>query len=57
LGFGKKIRTWSKNDKTFKPDGKQNTKSTKQAYEFSVDRVIETTLAVLNEDYPKVKKY
>jgi hypothetical protein len=42
LGFGKKIRTWSKNDKTFKPDGKQNTKSTKQAYEFSVDRVIET---------------
>jgi hypothetical protein len=38
----RRLGTWSKNDKTFKPDGKQNTKSTKQAYEFSVDRVIET---------------
>lgn len=39
----RRLATWAKNDKNFKPDGKQqNTNPTKQAYEFSVDRVIET---------------
>jgi hypothetical protein len=39
----RRLGTWAKNDKNFKPDGKQqNTNTTKQAYEFSVDRVIET---------------
>jgi hypothetical protein len=39
----RRLGTWAKNDKNFKPDGKQqNTSTTKQAYEFSVDRVIET---------------
>lgn len=39
----RRLGTWAKNDKTFKPDEKQqNTNSTKQPYEFSVDRVIET---------------
>lgn len=38
----RRLNTWSKNDKNFKSNGKQNTNTTKQAYEFSVDRVIET---------------
>lgn len=39
----RRLGRWANNDKNFKPDGKQqNTSTTKQAYEFSVDRVIET---------------